>query len=93
MSKQAMLVLLPSLLILSSGLATPTHGNLLLFNQQMPSAFILAGTNSDREQDGLMGPVRRVRTETAKITTKGGQPSEGARGVGNNYLRYQGRQG
>jgi len=81
MSKQAMLVLLPSLLILSSGLATPTHGNLLLFNQQMPSAFILAGTNSDREQDGLMGPVRRVRTETAKITTKGGQPSEGARAV------------
>jgi TonB family protein len=81
MSKQAMLVLLLSLLILSSGLATPAHGSVSLFNQQMPSAFILAGANSDREQDGLIGPVRRVRTETAKITTKGGQPSEGARAV------------
>ncbi|HVF88118.1 MAG TPA: TonB family protein [Pyrinomonadaceae bacterium] len=81
MSKQGMFVLLPSLLILLSGLATPAHGNLSLFNQQIPSAFILAGANSDREQDGLIGPVRRVRTETAKITTKGGQPSEGARAV------------
>jgi hypothetical protein len=36
---------------------------------------------SEREQDGLSGPVRRVKTETAKITVKGGQPSEGPRQV------------
>jgi protein TonB len=36
---------------------------------------------SEREQDGLSGPVRRVRTETAKITVKGGQPAEGPRQV------------
>lgn len=36
---------------------------------------------SEREQDGLSGPVRRVRTETAKITVKGGQPVEGPRQV------------
>ena len=37
------------------------------------------GVASDRAQDGLAGPVRRVRTETAKITTKGGKPVEGPR--------------
>lgn len=34
---------------------------------------------NDREQDGLAGPVRRVRTETAKIAVKGGKPVEGQR--------------
>jgi TonB family protein len=37
--------------------------------------------STEREQDGLAGPVRRVKTETAKITVKGGQPVEGARAV------------
>ena len=36
---------------------------------------------TEREQDGLAGPVRRVKTETAKITVKGGQPIEGQRQV------------
>src|ERR687894_532183 len=36
---------------------------------------------SDREQDGLSGPVRRVKTETAKITVKNGKPVEGPRVV------------
>jgi TonB family protein len=42
-------------------------------------AFVLAAT--DREQDGLSGPVRRVKTETAKITVKNGKPVEGPRSV------------
>src|ERR1044071_2239401 len=36
---------------------------------------------SDREQDGLSGPVRRVKTETAKIAVKNGKPVEGTRAV------------
>jgi TonB family protein len=36
---------------------------------------------TDREQDGLAGPVRRVKTETAKIAVKNGKPVEGARAV------------
>jgi protein TonB len=36
---------------------------------------------NDREQDGLLGPVRRVKTETAKIAVKNGKPFEGARAV------------
>jgi YD repeat-containing protein len=39
----------------------------------------VAAENSDREQDGLNGPVRRVRVETAKVTVKDGQLVEGPR--------------
>ena len=38
-----------------------------------------ARASSEREQDGLAGPVRRVKTETAKITVKNGKPAEGPR--------------
>jgi outer membrane biosynthesis protein TonB len=37
--------------------------------------------SSEREQDGLAGPVRRVKTETAKISVKAGKPVEGERQV------------
>lgn len=37
--------------------------------------------SSEREQDGLAGPVRRVKTETAKIAVKAGKPVEGDRQV------------
>jgi protein TonB len=40
-----------------------------------------ASAASDREQDGLAGPVRRVKTETAKIAVKNGKPVEGTRAV------------
>jgi YD repeat-containing protein len=36
---------------------------------------------SEREQDGLNGPVRRVRAETAKVAVKDGKLSEGPRTV------------
>ena len=38
-------------------------------------------TDTDRDRDGLAGPVRRVRTETAKLSNKGGKPVEGQRAV------------
>jgi protein TonB len=38
-------------------------------------------TATEREQDGLAGPVRRVKTETARIVVKGGRPVEGERQV------------
>ncbi len=34
---------------------------------------------SDREKDGLIGPVRRVKVESAKITIKSGSATEGSR--------------
>ncbi|HEY0078383.1 MAG TPA: TonB family protein [Pyrinomonadaceae bacterium] len=36
---------------------------------------------SDKEQDGLLGPVRRVRTETTKLNSKEGKLTEGPRVV------------
>ncbi|HEX2272113.1 MAG TPA: hypothetical protein VHH35_21405, partial [Pyrinomonadaceae bacterium] len=36
-----------------------------------------APVESDRSRDGLIGPVRRVRTEVAKLTSVDGRPSEG----------------
>ena len=38
-----------------------------------------APDDSERARDGLSGPVRRVRTETAKLVTKDGRPAEGPR--------------
>jgi TonB family protein len=62
------------LLLASSAHAAAAPRNLPRFLSPAP----VFATN-DRDQDGLVGPVRRVRTETAKITVKGGKPSEGQR--------------
>jgi TonB family protein len=40
-----------------------------------------ARAETDRDRDGLQGSVRRVRTENAKLVSKGGQLVEGARSV------------
>jgi len=37
---------------------------------------VAGGTSGSREQDGLRGPVRRVRVETANIVTRNGKPVE-----------------
>src|SRR5438067_6969316 len=41
---------------------------------RLADALVVA--TSDREQDGLAGPVRRVKSETAKITVKSGRSEE-----------------
>lgn len=38
-------------------------------------------SDTDRARDGLLGPVRRIRTETAKLTNKSGKPAEGQKQV------------
>ena len=40
---------------------------------------VVAEESSSREQDGLNGPVRRVRVETAKMIVKEGNSVEGPR--------------
>ncbi|HYG09292.1 MAG TPA: energy transducer TonB [Pyrinomonadaceae bacterium] len=42
---------------------------------------VLGDNETDRTRDGLQGPVRRVRTETSKLVSKGGKMTEGARVV------------
>lgn len=44
------------------------------------AAFLsLSGTETDRDRDGLAGPVRRVKTEMAKLSNRGGKMVEGQR--------------
>src|SRR5215210_3337901 len=81
MSKRLNLTLLPLVLLLSQTAVsaatprTPKAFRLRAFSAPLPAA------SNEREQDGLAGPVRRVRTETSKITVKGGKPVESARQV------------
>jgi protein TonB len=45
------------------------------------SLFSYLNMETDRDRDGLLGPVRRVRTETVKLSNKGGKIVEGQRAV------------
>ncbi len=53
----------------------------VLAQNKMGSSPALAAESLNREQDGLKGPVRRVRVESAKIVMKGGNLIEGPRVV------------
>lgn len=46
---------------------------------QAAPAALASANETDRQRDGLQGPVRRVRTETAKLVYKGGKVTEGER--------------
>ncbi|HEX8772478.1 MAG TPA: hypothetical protein VF735_02665 [Pyrinomonadaceae bacterium] len=48
-------------------------------NHAAVPAGALASAGSDKDQDGLTGPVNRVRTETARLSTKSGKVIEGRR--------------
>ena len=81
MSRRMNLTLPVILAVAVSGVAA--HGQALTpssaggHHHSYVAAFVQQG--NDREQDGLQGPVRRVKTETAKITVKNGKPMEGPR--------------
>jgi TonB family protein len=49
--------------------------------QPQPAAVDGSGSESDRARDGLLGPVRRVRTEVVKLSTAGGKTVEDSKHV------------
>ena len=61
-------------LMVSSAAAT-AQSNLTAKAGTTPAA--APAVESDRSRDGLIGPVRRVRTEVAKLLTADGKPAEG----------------
>jgi TonB family protein len=63
------------LLVLSS--AVSAQSNLTAKVGSSPTQPVSAPAESDRTRDGLVGPVRRVRTEVAKLTSAGGGQQEG----------------
>lgn len=81
MSKRLNLTLLPLVLLLSPVAASAATVRTPATFRLRAATAPLPGATNEREQDGLAGPVRRVRTETAKISVKNGKPVEGARQV------------
>jgi TonB family protein len=82
MPKQMTPKCLPAILLLTlcaapSALCVERAGAASRFSTRLHAA----RAANEREQDGLVGPVRRVKTETAKITVKNGKPVEGPRTV------------
>src|SRR5687767_644301 len=56
--------------------AAPTSAQTNITAKAGNAPAVNAPVESDRSRDGLIGPVRRVRTEIAKLTTADGRPSE-----------------
>lgn len=83
MLKRTNLILPIVLFVTASSISASAGGfrSSVYVNSQPRFASAVAVGNTDREQDGLAGPVRRVRTETAKIASKEGKPVEGQRTV------------
>ncbi|HEX8139075.1 MAG TPA: TonB family protein [Pyrinomonadaceae bacterium] len=75
--------LLTALLLTAFSLSARAQGSSVASSSapSKPQAVSEATADSDRLRDGLAGPVRRVRTEVAKLSSKGGKTSESARAL------------
>lgn len=80
MTKRTLLSLLATLFVLACGLSVfgQSRQAVLLRASKLSLLRFVDGA-SEREQDGLNGPVRRVRTETVKLSNKNGKLVEGQR--------------
>ncbi|MDT5059628.1 MAG: periplasmic protein TonB [Acidobacteriota bacterium] len=83
MKRRINLTPLGILLVLVSGLQPVlAQVNLsLLRGRQQVALFSLFSTDTDRDRDGLVGPVRRIKTEMVKLSNKSGKMVEGQRVV------------
>lgn len=78
MSKRTNLISFAAMFLLTLSLSVPAQAV-----GSLTRSFIslTAISETDRDRDGLLGPVRRIRTETAKLSNKSGKPVEGQRQV------------
>jgi len=82
MKRRINLTPLVALLVLVFGLPVLAHVNMsFLEGRQQVKLFSLLVTDTDRDRDGLAGPVRRIKTEMAKLSNKVGKVVEGQRVV------------
>jgi TonB family protein len=82
MKRRINLTPLVILLILAFGLPALARVNMSsLEGRQQVRLFSLLVTDTDRDRDGLVGPVRRIKTEMAKLSNKVGKVVEGQRVV------------
>lgn len=78
MSKRTNMMSLAAMFVLSLSLPTGAQTHI---SPAQPLMLVNLISDTDRDRDGLLGPVRRIRTETTKLTNKGGKPVEGQRQV------------
>lgn len=80
MKRRISLIPLGILLVLVFALPAVAQVNLSLLRGRQQIALLSAfGTDTDRDRDGLNGPVRRIKTEMVKLSNKGGKIVEGQR--------------
>lgn len=68
-------------LVLSASSMSALAQSSLTAKATVPAPPATPVVESDRTRDGLVGPVRRVRTEIAKLSSETGKPSEAKRTV------------
>ena len=83
MKRQLNLTLTFTLLASACSLPVLAQANLSLFRDGQRSLILssLLTPDTDRDRDGLVGPVRRVKTEMVKLSNKGGKVVEEQRVV------------
>ncbi len=74
MSKRTNLISLTLMFVMTLGVSATAQTIGTMTHRLMLLSTI---SDTDRDRDGLLGPVRRIRTETVKLTNKGGKPTEG----------------
>lgn len=72
---------LASVALVSAGSISALAQSNMTAKASVPAAAAPAVVETDRTRDGLVGPVRRVRTEVSKIVNEAGKPMEGKRAV------------
>ncbi len=81
MLKKMNLTLLAALFITTGATLSIAAQGTVASIDKAPAATSVASADTDRTRDGLMGPVRRVRTDVVKLSNKGGKLTEGARAL------------
>jgi protein TonB len=81
MLKRITTSMLAALAVVAINYGASAQTNLTAKANRFPPQPIPTVVESDRINDGLLGPVRRVRTELVKLSNEGGRVTEGKRAV------------
>src|SRR3989442_2507441 len=79
MSKRFANLILATFSIVAFNMSVSAQNNLTAKANSIQPQPVSAAVESDRVRDGLVGPVRRVRTEVAKLLNANGRPAEDKR--------------
>lgn len=76
MSNRIYIMPLAAMFMMTFSLSVTARTNRSITESQGTSVSM---SDTDRDRDGLLGPVRRIKTETAKLISKDGKPVEAQR--------------